>query len=460
MSYFARRALLRDIAYVSAIYPCYRLVRSMVPDLGSARAQAQGTPKRVVFIVTPHGYSSEFKCENSSNGIVLDPMIEAFSSFKEDVTVVSGIDNAAQSNHGAIQAVLTGARMWENAFAGGRSIDQVLGTSPMAAGTPYGSLVLGVRAGANFEGGSEAHKYLSFLGPGNPVEPYNDPMANRDTLFGTGQNTSNDPQSSVNSKALLLRSSVKLFEERVKVLPTDVRLRLQEHVDSLMQIENRIEAVTRTTCERPDFDSSVENAPLEARGRPYMTSTNKIHAAAHVYTPAVADAQIDLIAESLFCDLTRVVTLQMAHEASDQSFPFLAHRGVPATRHHDTLQHDDGLRGRTGPVAQIGMWHASLVERLVLKLKSMQLPDGQSLMDNTLIVWGGSMGRRGSSHSSKDVPWMLVGGKWFVQSNRVIDSFEGRSNNDLLAAIGQGFGLQSDRFGDPNYSLGALNLRS
>lgn len=72
--------------------------------------------------------------------------------------------------------------------------------------------------------------------------------------------------------------------------------------------------------------------------------------------------------------------------------------------------------------------------------------DGQSLLANTLVVWGRDLGK-GFGHNRKNTPFVLAGGSAFMDTG----------HNRLLVSICQLMGLTDvDEFGDLDQGGGAL----
>jgi hypothetical protein len=56
----------------------------------------------------------------------------------------------------------------------------------------------------------------------------------------------------------------------------------------------------------------------------------------------------------------------------------------------------------------VDKWCMDKLATFVTKLKSVKEPDGKSLLDNSLVLWGNHM-ESGDNHGSQKIPWILVG---------------------------------------------------
>jgi hypothetical protein len=196
------------------------------------------------------------------------------------------------------------------------------------------------------------------------------------------------------------------------------------------------------------------------------------------YFDAITDAQIELIANAIACGVTRFATLFM-NDLSFAGNPL----GLPTDNHSDVAHTYDpspvGNNGRPGagnpatwePLAKFNRYSYSKVAKLMQRL------DALGALDNTLIYCASDMGNP-SLHSTQNVPTLLAGGAggkfrmgrrlkmvpdcptsnpWCDPANAV---FTGVTNNHLLVAIAQAFGVTVDTFGtqvDPKNTTGALS---
>jgi hypothetical protein len=107
---------------------------------------------------------------------------------------------------------------------------------------------------------------------------------------------------------------------------------------------------------------------------------------------------------ALQADVTRVITFQMAREASTRTYPQI---GV-ADAHHP-VSHHSGDAEKLGRLARINAYHVSLFAHLLGKLKA--TPDGEgTLLDHTTYLLGSGMGNP-DVHDHKNLPAVVAGGK-------------------------------------------------
>src|SRR5690606_14948410 len=84
-------------------------------------------------------------------------------------------------------------------------------------------------------------------------------------------------------------------------------------------------------------------------------------------------------------DITRIVTFQLAREASTRTYPEI---GVPEPHHPVT--HHGGNAEKLKKVAKINRFHVSLFAEFLEKLQAIPEGDG-NLLDHSLYMYGSGM---------------------------------------------------------------------
>ena len=152
----------------------------------------------------------------------------------------------------------------------------------------------------------------------------------------------------------------------------------------------------------------------------------------------------DLLAVAYEADLTRVFTFMAARELSARTYP---QAGVPE-QHHQVSHHGNDP-DKIAKTAKINTYHSALFAKFLQKLRS--TPDGDgSLLDHSLIVYGGGMGNP-NQHAASPLPLVAVGGG------------AGKGNRHLLSKPGTPVGNMwlsvANQFGSPLESFGLSNGR-
>ena len=123
--------------------------------------------------------------------------------------------------------------------------------------------------------------------------------------------------------------------------------------------------------------------------------------------PAVWEDHVKLMFDlqvlALQADITRVITFQLAREASTRTYPQI---GVPEP-HHPVSHHTNDPE-KLAKLAKINAHHVSLFAYFVEKLKA--TPDGDgSLLDHSMYLLGSGMGNP-DVHDHSNLPIVVAGG--------------------------------------------------
>jgi len=107
----------------------------------------------------------------------------------------------------------------------------------------------------------------------------------------------------------------------------------------------------------------------------------------------------------------------------------------------------------------IEQFQVKQLSRFLDRLKSVEEPDGQSLLDRTMVLFGSGMGN-GSSHSNKNLPVLLAGGGFRHGEHKVFPGEKHRREPlcNLYVSMLQRFGLEVDQFNRGSSTLTGLEV--
>jgi hypothetical protein len=166
------------------------------------------------------------------------------------------------------------------------------------------------------------------------------------------------------------------------------RGKVNEYLDTVREVERRIQKAEAATAD----------SPLPDLDRPLGVPASY---ADH------ARLMFDLQTLAFQGDVTRVITFQLAREASTRTYP---EAGVSDPHH--PLTHNGGDLEKLAKVAKINAYHVSLFTYFLQKLRS--TPDGDgSLLDHSMLLYGSGMGNA-DLHDHVNLPILVAGGggKW------------------------------------------------
>ena len=111
----------------------------------------------------------------------------------------------------------------------------------------------------------------------------------------------------------------------------------------------------------------------------------------------------DMMLLAFQTDSTRVATMLLAHDGSNRSF---ADIGIPEG-HHD-LSHHHNNPEKIEKITEIDLWYVQQFAKFLEKLAATKDVDGNSLLHNSMIVYGGG-NADGNRHTHANLPIILAG---------------------------------------------------
>ena len=366
-----RRRFLRGSAGALLAIPLFESLRPRVLRAGGIVA-----PRRTLWWFTPNGHNmADWTPSGVGSNYEMTPILTPFAPYREKMTVISGLRNYGVAPLGGACEGHEGASGWlhcTSAEAGGDiSVDQML-AAELGPSTLFASLEMGMVAPA----GGHPHP-ISWAGPSQPLPKVVSAPALFSRLFGSA--TTLSPEESERRQSLRLSVLDGVLEDLAALdsrLPASDRVKLDQYATSLRELELRIEQSSETSCDPGD-------APAEHD----------------------RDSICAVIALALECDLTRVMTFMLNNEGTNQAH---THLGVPETYHG--LSHHDYDPEVLAKLTTIQTWQAQVfADSLLARLEAMVDVDGNTLLDNTTILYGSGLSDS-HYHDNYDLPSVLFGG--------------------------------------------------
>ena len=369
-----RRRFLRGAAGALLAIP---LLESLRPP-SQAWAARNTAPRRTLWWFTPNGHNMEdWAIAETGTEYTLSPILQPFAPFREKMTVVSGLRNYGASDpqgddqgHGGIGAWLHCKDAYEQ---GARSVDQML-AAEIGGETPFPSLELGLSATNGSNKGS-----ISWAGPGAPLPKVITASALFSRLFGSASSLS--PEEAERRRMLRLSVLDGVLEDLSRLetrLPVRDRLKLEQYTTAIRELELRIEQAAGNSCDPGD--------PPDPDGEQ-------------------VDQMGAVMALAFECDLTRVMTFMLGNEGNNRSHN---HLGIPEAYH--ALSHHNYDPEPLAKLTTIQTWQCQVFADAVLRrLDETEDVDGNTLLDNTTILYGSGVGDS-HYHDNHDLPSVLLGG--------------------------------------------------
>jgi hypothetical protein len=444
--FIERRTFLRGLGTALAL----PFMESALPrSLWAAGTSGVAPPLRLAFLFIPNGaHMPAWTPEAEGADFALPPTLEPLANVRSKIAVLSGLAHDTGFAHGdgagdharSAATFLTGVHPVKTDGKGiraGISVDQIA-AEQIGRQTKFTSLELGCEegrlAGSCDSGYSCAYSHnISWRSPTTPAGKEVNPRQLFDRLFG-GPDAAAQTQSRA-KRDLERKSILDLVQQDAsrlrRQLGKDDARKLDEYLHGVREIAQRIE--------NPDEELFVGERPARPHGIPKDYEKH-------------ARLMGDLLALALASDLTRVASWMLANEGSDRTYAALD----IADGHH-SLSHHMGDAEKQAKIAKINRYHVQQLAYFLERLETIAEGEG-TLLDNTMIVYGGGLGD-GNAHNHDDLPVLLAGGAaGAFQLGRHLRYPKGTPLMNLYLTMLHTAGVDVDAVGD---STGPLdNLRA
>ena len=433
-----RRKFLRGVGAALAL----PLLDAMVPA-ATVLAQTPAQPvRRFGAVYSPNGMiMSYWTPESAGPGFDLPLILQPLEPFRDQMVVVSGLQNGPQRQGGHalaqpcwITGVINPKQTEGFDIEAGISIDQAL-AAQYGRDTLFPSLEIAAEDFTTQVGSCEIGFSCAYLNtiawrtPTNPLPMELNPRLVFERMFGGGGGTAEQRAARIrNRRSVLDMVSDDARQLQARLTAAD-RSRVNDYLQNVREIEQRIE--------RAELQNTTAiTAPESPVGVPDDYSE-------HV------GLMFDLMTVAFQADITRVFTFMMGRELSSRTYP---HLGV--VEPHHAVSHHQNKPERIQKYAATNRYHAELVAKHLAKLKD--TPDGNgTLLDHSLMLWGSGMSNP-NVHSFDPLPVVLLGGdSGRLKGGRHIVEAKGTPMGNLLLALARSAGVEVEKFGD---STGAVSL--
>ena len=420
-----RRTFLRN-AGVSISLP---LLDAMIPAATALAQTAAMAPPRMGFFYFPHGaVMDNWTPDQSGTDFELKSILEPLSPFKDQLTIVSGLEN--KRANGPVHAITPGTwltgeapRVSHDPF-GGVTIDQIA-AQKISQDTPLPSIEVCTEAtGASAcdrDYGCSYGSTISFRTPSTPLPMENNPRKLFQTLFGVGD-SAEERAVIASQTSSVLDQIMSESSQLAKQLGAADRVVLSDYLESVREIERRIQKTA-------EHDMSAIDLPDAPLGIPVDFDEHM-------------NLQMDLIAMAWQANMTRVASMMFAAEVSNKSYN---HIGVSDAFH--PLSHHQNNPAKIARLLRVQEYHSRVFARFVQKLADTKDGNG-SMLDNSIILYGSNMSDS-NAHNHFPLPSAIVGtggGRIKGGQHLVYPDYTPVSN--LMLTLMDRIGVEMESFGD------------
>lgn len=433
-----RRTILRGLG-ASLTLP---FLDAMVPALGAAPTPV----RRFGAVYLANGaLMSQWRPAGDLLTDEMSPTLLPLRPFRDQVVVPIGLDHKQAEAHGdgngdhsrASAVFLNGVhpKRTEGADVRAGTTADVIAASVLGQDTPLRSLEMAIEQtfliGSCENGYSCAYlNTISWRTPTSPNPMEMNPRVIFQRLLGDG-GSNEDRVAQLQRKGSLLDFVAEELSVFRKRLGPDDRHVVTDYTDSIREVEQRIQAAEQRAAE----DTFVP--PDRPVGVPESFDDH-------------AKLMFDLAALAFQADLTRVFTFMLGKEQSGRPFPEIGVTGA----HHSMSHHGDNPELQE-QYAKINTYQVELLAYFLGKLKDRSEGSSGTLLDNSLILYGGGISD-GNLHDHTDLPVVLAGGGGgTLKGGRVLRNPRGTPMSNLLVAVLDKLGVETGGLGD---ATGMLSL--
>jgi len=432
-----RRTFLRGIGASFAL----PLLDAMVPSMTAIAKTPADAVRRLGFVYMPMGCDIARWTPPGEGPLgELSPALQSLKPVIDQLTVMTNLElkNAYPGTHATSNAAFLSAAKakWTEStdYHLGTTVDQIA-AQHIGQQTVLPSLELAMdllqTVGQCDNGYACVYQNnLSWSSPTTPLPAEAHPRVVFERLFGDGGSAA-DRLAALKRRASLLDSVREEIARLQKTLGPDDRARVGQYMDSVREVERRIQKAEADNADNqlPDLDRPV--------GVPVSYADH-------------ARLMFDLQVLALQGDVTRVVTFQLARETSTRTYNEI---GV-ADPHHP-LTHHGGNPEKIARMAKINAFHVSLFAYFLERLKATPEGDG-TLLDHSLYLYGSGMGNP-NVHDHVNLPILVAGGgAGRVKGSRHIKYVEPRPLADLHLMLLEKVGVRMDAFADSQGTIEEL----
>jgi hypothetical protein len=417
-------------------------------------------PLRMMFKFMPNGVRPEhWTPPGDAEDYDITPHLKPLESLKSDFLLLENLWNKntiGRNGHWPkVPVWLSGGyvqrTLGDDLDTGAVSVDQ-FAAQRIGEKTALPSIELGLdtpRTGIDTAGGGFARLYGSFISwrdPRTPVPKEIIPQLAFDRLF---RGNRAPVVSSVNPQDPSLLTALQRDDESVLDLVAESatavrrqgsasdRIRLDEYFESVRSVEHRLQAAMRP--QKRWINQS--KFPLE-RPAPGIPATHQEH----------LKLMLEIFILAFWTDTTRIGTFMLGDAQSNVDYSFLP--GVKGGFH--SISHHAEEPDRKEQYGKIINWHMEQMAYFLNRVKSLD-EGGTSLLDNSMIMFGGSL-KDGNRHLVANLPLLLAGrGKGALRPGRRLRAPEKTPLCNLYVSLLNRMGLPEKSFGDSTGPLEGLS---
>jgi hypothetical protein len=419
----SRRQLLKALGVSAAATP-------FIPVLdGWARAAA--SPQRMFLLYSPHGVIPQNYWPTGTETAFTFPtggILEPLTPYKGDMVIFKGLkrDTRGPGDHErCFCSMWTGTALAAGTQLGnGPSIDQIVAKS-IKPQTDFESLQFAVQPHYTSDSDSTSRAGRSdgnmiYAAAKQMIPAEFDPFKMFDRLFasGFGGGTGPDPNADklrAKKMSLLDFVSGELGDLQATVVGKDDKLKIDSHLESVRDIERRLQTPEKSCGAIPRPDGSL-NIDLGANFPTIIGIMNKLATAAFA------------------CDRTRIASMQYSRGFSRHTHTWLGLKDW-----HHTISHNTGA---VGPLTAMQRWYMERIKDLLDLLKG-TTEQGKPMLDSMLVIYVNELFTPWNHIAYPAANWTVGKANGALASTgRYVDFANGYDHNQFLTTMCHAMGAK------------------
>ena len=350
----------------------------------------------------------------------LTPTMRPLQSIQDKISLITGMDRTFQAGTDVhaqcASCYLSSAKPYEiegTAWPLDRTLDHLV-ADQIGDTTPFRTLEFSCNSHKDIKE-SIYFDNISWYGTGHLAPSIRDPGKMCRRLFSTGGNVQ---QQEITSLALADA------KELNRDLSQTDRHKFQEDFESIRSIELQIKKLER-------MRSTLANVEMEEPPESHLPRGEYIRLMG------------DLLVVALQTGLTNVATFMVGPERWDT--PYLYESLFDKPRSHHQMSHNQTKM--IDDLLKVDQFHMEQFTYIAERLDSIEMPEGNTLLDQTLLTYGSGLGD-GSTHQYNDLPIIVAGGGNRLRLKRHINLPEGTPLANLWLTQANLCGLPIQQFAD------------
>jgi hypothetical protein len=412
----------------------------MFESLYSSQALAQAANKtRAIIMKFPIGvFKNTWAPSGTGTNFTLPPALASLESFKADIIMPKGLNNANGSVDGAgdharsAGCFMTCTRInkSEQDIRAATSIDRIIAEKLNLTASPQWLVLAAPGTGYGDSGYGGAYtSNISWISPTTPASRVTDTREAFNLLFpdsgGTGAAEAARQKRLRYQKSILDGAVAEASALSGQLGATD-RVKLDEYLSSVRETEKSISA---NTVQNPMACSPGANPGSTGNDFAVFTKT-----------------MMDLIVLGATCDRTRIVSYFLDYEGTNRG----GINGV--SQGHHTVSHHPDNSAYPDQYRRINLWYAERLAYFLGRMKTVKDATDRPLLDSSLIVYGSDI-HDGNEHAHTNLPIILAGkANGAMTPGRVIET-GGVPLANLWVSVAKKMGTDVNSFGDSTGSL-------